>query len=89
MDDNQIITLIKKAAQYDALAELLFSTATLSFDKDEIYVDGFNAGVLLRSFEPRRYKLTLDILRTQAEMKIRTDEERMAKEATHGAADAE
>lgn len=87
MDDNQIITLIKKAAQYDALTELLFSTATLSFDKDEIYVDGFNAGVLLRSFEPRRYKLTLDVLRAQAEVKIRIDKERMVKEAAHGAAD--
>ena len=87
MDDNQIITLIKKAAQYDALAELLFSTATLACDNDDIYVDGFNARVLLRSFEPRRYKLTFDILRTQAEMKIRIDEERMAKEAADGAAD--
>lgn len=84
MDDNQIITFIRKAAQYDALAELLFSTATLACDNDDIYVDGFNARVLLRSFEPRRYKLTLDILRAQAEAKIRIDE---AKEAADGAAD--
>ena len=87
MDDNQIITIIKKAAQYDALAELLFSTATLACDNDDIYVDGFNARVLLRAFEPQRYKLKLDILRAQAEAKIRIDEARKAKEAADGAAD--
>lgn len=87
MDNDQIITLITKAAQYDALAELLFSTATLSLDKNEIYVDGFNAGVLLRSFEPQRYKQTLDLLRAQAEIKIRLDEAKKVKEAADGAAD--
>ena len=87
MDNNQILTLIKKAAQYDALAELLFSTATISSDNEEVFFDGFDARILLRSFEPQRYKQTLNLLKAQAEIKIRLDEAKKTKEAADGAAD--